>query len=328
MKALQQSGYGLPVEVVALLDVDAPQPGPDQVVVEMEAAPVHLADLKLINGDPGFRWYDMPRWPGHEGIGRVIQRGSSVNRFQIGDRVFLPVGAGTFRQQVPATAQDCIPAPEGDATQLCLMTLNARTALILLEDCGAVPGDWLIQNGANSSCGRFLIVLAREKGVRTVNIVRRESLVKELEELGADVVLVDPPDPDELASQVKGATGGADINVGIDCIAGAATVAIARCLATDGTVVNYGFMSGEHCQMAFQDMFLREIKLVGMNMSVERTPEQLQQEYARLAGMIAAGTLRARIAATYTLERAQDAFAHEAQTGAERDGKIIFLPNG
>ena len=328
MRALQQSAYGPPTEVVSLVDVAPPQPGPADMVVAVEAAPVHLADLKLINGDPGFRWYEMPRWPGHEGIGRVVNCGSDVNRFAAGDRVFLPVGCGTFREQVCVPAGDCIPAPEGDASQLCLMTLNARTALILLDEYGVKPGDWLLQNGANSSCGRFLIVLAKDKGVRTVNIVRRESLIEDLESLGADAVLVDPGDPDELALQVAAATGDAPIHVGIDCVAGAATVRIARCLAPGGTVVNYGFMTGEHCQMAFQDMFLRSVKLVGMNMSVQRTPEKLAEEYARLAGMIAAGTLRARIAATYTLDAAQTAFAHEAETGEQRNGKIILLPNG
>jgi len=328
MKALQQTAYGSPERVVRLVDVAEPEPASGEVVVEVEAAPVHLADLKLINGDPGFRWYDMPRWPGHEGIGRVIKRGSEVERFDIGDRVFLPVASGTFRQRVPVAADACIPAPEGDANQLCLMTLNGRTALILLEDFGVEPGGWLIQNGANSSCGRFLIVLAREKGVRTVNIVRRASLIPELTALGADAVLVDPGHPDELAAQVSAATGGAEINVGIDCVASLSTVAIARCLTAGGTVVNYGFMSGENCQMSFQDMFLKRIKLIGMNMKVERTPEELKTEYARLAALIASGTLRARIAATYTLDEAQQAFAHEAETGDKRNGKIILLPNG
>ncbi len=328
MKALQQTAYGPPAKAVQLVEVAAPEPGPSDLVVEVEAAPVHLADLKLINGDPGFRWYALPRWPGHEGIGRVIKQGAAVTQFQAGDRVFLPVGAGTFREQVAAPAAQCVPAPEGDASQLCLMTLNARTALILLEDFGLQPGDWLIQNGANSSCGRFLIVLAREKGVHTVNVVRRVALLDELASLGGDVVLVDPGNPDELASQVTDASNGAEISVGIDCVAGSATVAIARCLAPNGTVVNYGFMTGENCQMAFQDMFLKKIKLIGMNMAVERTPEQLRAEYARLASMIASGELHARIAAEYTLDQAQAAFAHEAETGEQRDGKIIILPNG
>jgi len=327
MKALQQIAYGAPADVVKLIDVAEPAPGAGDIVVEVEAAPVHLADLKLINGDPGFRWYQMPRWPGHEGIGRVVSAGTQVNRFAIGDRVFLPVGSGTFRQRVAAPADSCIPAPDGDATQLCLMTLNARTALILLEDFGVQRGDWLIQNGANSSCGRFLIVLAREKGVKTVNVVRRPELVDDLKDLGADQVIVDPGDPDELATQVSAATGGAEIHIGIDCVAGKATVAIARCLAPGGRVVNYGFMTGENCQMAFQDMFLKKISLIGMNMATQRTPEQLQAEYARLAGLLAEGALRAPIAATYTLATAQAAFAHEAETGAQRDGKIIILPN-
>jgi len=59
---------------------------------------------------------------------------------------------------------DCTPAPEGDALQLALTSLNGITASILVEEiAGAGEGDWLIQNGTNSSCGRFVIALAKAK---------------------------------------------------------------------------------------------------------------------------------------------------------------------
>ena len=328
MKALQQIAYGPPAEVVKLVDVEDPQPGPDEIVVEIEAAPVHLADIKFITGDEGFRWFEMPRWPGHEGIGRVVAKGDSVSVFDIGDRVFPPLGGGTYRQKLSAPASDCIAAPEGDAAQIGLMTVNGLTALILLDDYGLKPGDWLIQNGANSSCGRFLIVLARKKGMKTVNIVRRPELAAELEELGADIVLVASDDPDEMAARVAAATDNAEIPVGIDCVASTGTVAIARCLTQGGTVVNYGFMSGENSQMAFQDMFRNQVSLVGMSMTRRRTEEERQREFDYLSEMMTEGGMKARIAARYPLDQAQEAFAHELKSGTEREGKIIIVPNG
>lgn len=68
------------------------------------------------------------------------------------------------------------------------------------------PGDWVIQNSANSGVGSYAVQLARLRGYKTVNIVRRESAVAGVQAQGADVELVDG---DDLAGRVKAATGGA-----------------------------------------------------------------------------------------------------------------------
>ncbi len=330
MKALQQRAYGPPSQVVDLVELPEPTAGPGEIVVAVEAAAMHLADLKFINGDPGFRWFTFPRVCGHEGLGRVIALGTGVTTHRVGKRVLLPVGSGTFRQRLAVPAADCPPAPDGDPLQLALTTVNGMTAVILLEDYAGhlQPKQWIIQNGANSSCGRFIIHLAQEYGLKTCNIVRRPSLVAELKDLGADAVVVDGGSPDATAVAVKEATGGAELSVAFDCVAATGTETLARCLAKDGVVVNYGFMTGKNCEMAFQDLFLKKIKLVGMNMTNPRSEDQRRVIYAKLGGMIARGEMKARIAATYSLDRAQEAFAHQSRTGDERQGKIIILPNG
>ena len=328
MKGLQQIAYGNPTDVVRLVEVDEAIPQADEILVEVEAAAMHLADLKFIHGDPGFRWFDMPRWPGHEGLGRIVAMGDEVDGVQKGDRVFLPIGAGTFRQRVPARVTDCTPAPEGDAHQLALTSLNGITASILVEEiAGAGEGDWIIQNGANSSCGRFVIALAKERGAKTVNIVRRAELVDELRAIGADVVVVDTGDPDATAGLVKDATGGAEIAFGFDCVAALGTVSIARCLGHGGTVINYGFMTGANAEMAFEDMFGRNVSLEGMSLRTTRDAWERKDVLERLALMTAQGRLKAKVAGTFTLEQAQDAFALQAKTGSDRPGKVLILPN-
>jgi NADPH:quinone reductase-like Zn-dependent oxidoreductase len=225
-----------------------------------------------------------------------------------------------------------MPAPEGDAAQLSLMLVNGMTAVILLEDFAPLqPGDWLIQNGANSNCARYIIVLARERGVRTCNIVRRPEVVEELKALGADAVIMDSEDAFELAERVSVATHGAKLKLGLDMVAGAATGRMARCVSDGGIVVNYGFMSGQPCQIPFHDMFQKAVTLTGMSTGrgmAKRNMDQLRGIYAKLAAMIAKGQLHAAIAGTYTLDQAANAFHHAAKTGAERDGKVILLPNG
>jgi trans-2-enoyl-CoA reductase len=324
--ALVHDRYGEPEDVLRLEDLPAETPGEDEVILRMEAAAMHVADLRTVQGTTGFG-LPLPRTPGFEGIGIVLQAGSGVRRFRPGDRVFPPSGSGTFREELRAKASGCMPAPEGDAAQLSLLTINAPTAWVLLHGCAHLEADdWLIQNGANSSCGRYLIALAREAGVRTVNVVRRPAVAAELEALGADVVLLDG---DDLAARVGQATGGVAPRLGIDCVAGSATHRIAQCLAPGSVVACYGAMSGERCEMDFYLMFRNDLTLRGVSFRREinkRTRAQVQSMYRGLAERVADGRLRARIAATYPLREWRKAFAQAALTGEERDGKVVLLP--
>jgi NADPH:quinone reductase-like Zn-dependent oxidoreductase len=231
---------------------------------------------------------------------------------------------------VRCAAAGCLPAPEGDAIQLSLLTVNGPTAEVLLEDFADLkPGEWLIQNAANSSCGRYLIRLAKLKGVRTVNVVRRAEIVDDLRELGGDVVLLDGPD---LAARVAKAVNGAPIKYGVDAVAGDATQRIAECLAPGSPLASYGSMTNKRCEIDFYLLFNNDIRLVGVSFArqfaVKRTPQGVRQMYARLAKLMAEGTLVAKIAAVYPLERVVEACAHAARTGDDRDGKIVVRMRG
>ncbi|MBK6599652.1 MAG: zinc-dependent alcohol dehydrogenase family protein [Proteobacteria bacterium] len=324
-RAAVHDKYGDPAKVLRVIDVPAEVPGAGEVIIRMEAAAMHIADLRTIQGVPPFAM-PLPRSPGFEGIGRIIRVGEGVAASRIGERVFAPLASGTFREEVRCAAEACIPAPEGDAIQLSLMMVNGATAAVILEDYAKFErGDWLIQNAANSSCGRYLIRLAGLAGVKTVNVVRRPELVDEIRALGADIVLVDGPD---LAQRVAAATGGAPIKLGIDAVAGAATQRIAECLAPGSTVLSYGSMTNTRCELDFYLMFRNDIRLEGMSFARQfqklRQPAEVRALYAKLADLMARGVLVAKIAGVYPLDRIVEACARAALTGNERDGKVII----
>lgn len=333
MKALLHRRFGPPDEVLELVEDADPPLGPGQVRIRIEATPIHAGDLKNIAGEKimvrnptggGDLAVPLPQVPGIEGVGRIVEAEGDMGGLSMGQRVFLPIQCGSWRESLVTDAATLIPAPEGDPVQLSLM-VNALTADLALRDLVPLSaGDWVIQNGANSNVGRVLIALARQRGIRTVNVVRRMTVEPELLALGADVVV---QDGEGLAERVAAATGGAAIPLGLDGVAGPATGWLAGCVADDGLIANYGLMSGEPCHIEPWMLMYKRLTLTGYYMGYNRRRRPHEEQAAiitELAEMIVAGLLPARIAATYPLEGYGEAVRHAAREGTDRDGKIVF----
>ena len=163
------------------------------------------------------------------------------------------------------------------------------------------------------------------RGLRSVNVVRRESALALVRAQGGDVVLVDA---DDLPQRVKEASGGAAIRLGIDAVGGRATDRLARCLGEGATLVNYGMMSGEACVVTPQSFIFNDVTLRGFWLAkwFTRASRETQRAlYGELTQRVASGQLSAPIHASYSVQRIQEAVA-AANTG-ERDGKILIAPN-
>ena len=206
--------------------------------------------------------------------------------------------------------------------------MNGFTAYFLLRDYIKLnQGDWIIQNAANSNVGRYLIALAKEEGIKTLNIVRRESLFSELYELGATEVILDSQHEEEkMISNILSK----DIKLGIDAVAGTATEQLAKSIADEGLIVNYGTVTKEMCHISFWSLFRKKITLKGMSTLSGfeiRTEERVKEIHQNLALMANQSLLQTKIAATYGLEDYLKAYNHIDRTGTERDGKVVLLPN-
>ncbi len=237
-------------------------PEAGEVVIGMEAAVVHVADLHTVAGLEGFR-KPLPRTPGYEGIGRVLAVGPAVRNVAIGERVLSPIGSGTHREQVKVAADQLVHAPEGDAEQLALLSVNPASAFILLRDfVQLAKGDWIIQNAANSSIGRALLQLAGELKLRVVNVVKSPEVAAELANEGATSVLLDD---EHLAHRVSSTTNEAPIRVAFDALGGSATARLIACLDHGGTIVLHGAISGSLSEIPFHIMAARDIRLAVAN---------------------------------------------------------------
>ncbi len=324
LKAEYQSRGPIPQDVIKAVPFDQPQLQAGQVLLELLAAPINPSDVLTLTGHYGML-PPLPAVGGNEGVAKVIELGPEVNALPLGQTVLLPMGIGTWATHVVADASKLIALPnEVDSIQLSMITVNPPTASLLLSEfVDLQKGDWVVQNAANSGVGSYLITLAKLRGLKTVNIVRRESLVEPLLDAGADVVLVDGPD---LAEQVKKATEGASIQLGIDAVGGAATARMGEILSEGATLVNYGAMSGESCVMPPTVIIFKDITVRGFWLAKwfrTSTPTQQQELYGQLIGLIAEGKLSAPIHATYPVKDIKQAVA--AAASGQREGKIIVV---
>jgi NADPH:quinone reductase-like Zn-dependent oxidoreductase len=327
MKRIDITAYGAPEEVAHCVDVpDVGEPGTGEVVFDILAFPINPADISFCRGSYRLR-PPLPATPGAEGLGRVAAVGTGVSRVKPGDLV-INMQRENWAQRRRVQAKDAVPIPPGlDLAQAAMLRINPPTALLLLDDHAALAlGDWVIQNVANSAVGRHVIVLAKARGVRTLNVVRRDDVAGELRDLGADVVLQDGPD---LAERARAATGGAPIKLGIDAVSGEACRRIGDCITEGGVVVSYGSMSGQDPVMSRAAVNIHGVNLTGFNLGrglAKRTREQVRAIYADLAGKLRDGVLEAPIDAFYPIEEIRSALIRAQQGG--RDGKVLVLPNG
>lgn len=192
LKAEYQTRGPVPQDVIEAVPFEKPELEEGQVLLQMLAAPVNPSDVLTLTGMYGIL-PPLPAIGGNEGVAKVVEHGPGVTSPEVGQTVLLPVGIGTWATHMVAEAKSLIKLPNGvDPIQLSMITINPPTAsLMLSEFVDLQEGDWVIQNAANSGVGSYLITLAKMRGLKTVNVVRRESLVEPLLAAGADVVLVD-----------------------------------------------------------------------------------------------------------------------------------------
>ena len=327
MKKIVLDRYGEPDEVARCVDApDVGEPGPGEVVFDVLAFPINPADVWFCRGHYRLK-PALPATPGAECVGRVVAVGAEVLSVSPGDLV-INLQRENWAQRRRVREADVVRVPPDlPLLQAAMLRINPPTALLLITDIVALePGQWLAQNVANSAVGRWVIRLAKARGLRTLNVVRRESLFGELAALGADACLVDGPD---LAQRAAQASGGAPIRLALDAVSGQATARLADCVADGGTVCTYGSMSGEDPVVARGALIYRGVRLEGFMLGrfmERRSRAHVEAIYGELAGYLLRGELQAPVAKVYPIEAIGEALRH-AQRG-ERGGKILVAPNG
>jgi mitochondrial enoyl-[acyl-carrier protein] reductase / trans-2-enoyl-CoA reductase len=315
--------HGNPADVLRIESQPWPTPAQGEAVVKMSAAPINPADLNQIEGKYPIR-PQLPATPGFEGAGVVVDGGANVPDIGAGALVILPHNVGTWRDALAVKADELVAVPAGiEPAHAVMLKINPMTAWRLLHDyVDLKKGDWVIQNAANSATGRAVIQIAHELGYKTVNVVRRAELIDELRAEGGDVALVDG---ENLRHEVKDATSGAPVRLGLNAVGGESALRLANCLAPESTLVTFGAMSLQPLKIPNGLLIFKDLRFRGIWINKwydNATKKERMDTFRRLFEMAKRGLLKAKVEKSYPLSEAKAAVAHAAQ--GKRSGKIIF----
>jgi trans-2-enoyl-CoA reductase len=315
MQALRFHQFGKPLEVLRLEALDLPPLAGGEVRLKMLAAPVNPADLNLIEGTYGVK-PPLPAVPGIEGCGEVVE--SASPDFQPGDRAIILRRAGSWATHVQTEAGHLFKLPaEIDPIQAAMLKVNPATAWRLLTGFSTPAKDsWIAQNAANSAVGRCVIGLAKQLGLRTINLVRRPELLEELLALGADVVALDE-DAAVEAHKDKAPS------LAFNCVGGESALRLMNLLAPGGTHITFGAMARRPLTVPNGLLIFKNLNLRGLWITkwIESAPrEEIDEVYGRLA------TSRLSMPVDRLVSLADYADAIEAVNAPGRNGKVLLVP--
>ncbi len=320
--ACRLTGFGEKPPALSVENVAALEPRPGAVVVRMLAAPINPADLNVIEGTYG----ELPSLPstiGNEGVGVVERVGASVGEFFVGQTV-LPLAFGTWAEQMLVPVEALVALPEGlDPLQAAMLGVNPATAWRMIHDFANLqPGDWIVQNAANSGVGRAVIQLAKVLGIRTLNVVRRGELIEDLRASGGDVVVTEDVD---LRLEARDLCGANFPKLGLNAVGGASALNLANALCAGAPLVTYGAMGRQPLKIPNGLLIFKNISFQGfwLRRWKESAPlADVRAMYEKLAGYLAAGVLHTPVHKVFPLDQVVEAVAEAAME--RRSGKVLL----
>lgn len=319
--SVQFHTFGKAQEVTQLEQLELPTVGEGQVLVRMLFSPINPADLNFIQGNYGVK-PELPASPGIEGCAEVLE--SRAEGFSKGDKVIFIERVGTWQSHIVCDASKALRIPSEIAPeQAAMLKVNPATAWQILHAYADLkPGDWVIQNAANSGVGQSLIQVAKQLGLRTINTVRREGLEDELKALGADHVLLDDGD---LVAKVREICGDNMPKLASNAVGGDSALRQMDALAEHGTQVTFGAMSMRSLKVPNKFLIFKGISLRGLWITkwIAAAPrEEIQQVYDQLANWVIEGKLTQSIEKAYKPTDLAEALERSQQ--GERRGKVLL----
>ncbi|MFC4469830.1 NADPH:quinone oxidoreductase family protein [Streptomyces xiangluensis] len=288
-------------------EVPAPVPGPDQVLVKVEAASVDFVDTLIATG--GYQIpVPVPFTPGNNLAGRVVAVGPGASRFEVGDRVHGMAFIGAFAELAIVAESSLRPTPEGLSADLaCLTGSTYRTAYDALTSTARLkPGEDLVILGASGAVGSAAIGVGKAAGARVIACASNAEKLEFCRTLGADEV-VDYSALDLKAALKELCPKGA--GVVLDVVGGPYSEPALRATGYGGRFVVVGFAAGQVAKIPLNLVLLKGSIVTGYEIAdfERRNPEQTSANRQALEALLLDGHLKPPITGRYRLDQAAEA---------------------
>ena len=329
MRAWVVREFGEPADVLRLAELPDPQPGPNQVLIRVQAAACNFFDILLCQGRYQVK-PDLPFVLGAEVAGEIIAVGDAAAgpdvSWQVGDRVISYGLAGGYAELIAVDQSQVRPWPAGMTPgQAAGMFITYQTGYCALHHRARLqPGETLLVHAAASGVGTAAVQLGKAAGARVIGTAGGPRKCEAVAALGADEVI--DYSQSDVVHAVRERTGGRGADVIFDPVGGDVFDASRRVVAFEGRILVIGFTSGRFADAPTNHVLVKGYSVVGVHWGryVEQAPELVAEWQAALAELWAARKIDPVVGAELPLADAQGALQRLADRGTV--GKIVLFP--
>jgi NADPH2:quinone reductase len=327
MHAIRLHAFG-PAENLRYEEVEAPEPGPGQVRIAVQASGVHLLDTRLREGERmgPLPLPDLPAIPGREVAGVVEVAGADVDPDWLGRRVVAHLGTagGGYAERAVAPVASLHAVADHVSAEIAVAAIGTgRTALAILEIAAPGPEDTVLIPAAAGGLGALLTQGALRAGAEVVALAGGPEKVARAHELGATFAF-DYNNP-AWPEAVRDALDGSGVSVFLDGVGGGTGRQALDLVAAGGHVVVFGWSSGEPTEITTMDVVGRGITVDGaVGPRIMSRPGGLRGLETAALAAVAAGELAPLVNAPFAL--ADAASAHVALETRGTVGKVVLKP--
>lgn len=321
MRAVEILEHGGP-EVLQMMDVPVPAPGPGELLVRVTAAGVNFTDIGFRVGE--FK-RPLPLRLGKEAAGTVAGLGTGITGFTLGQRVVATLIDGAYAEYVAAPADQWVPIPDDlDDARACAAMMQGMTGHYLTHDAYAIrPRDTVLFQAAASGVSAFAVPMAKECGATVIGVVSHPEKAEAARAAGADHVIVSSEE--DFVAAVKRMTDGAGVRAVYDSVGRDTFARSIECLRPRGTLVLYGVASGPVTSFDTAEwlFYSKYVLSPSIENYVATRDDLLRRAEATFAGVLE-DRYRVEIGGVFPLTAVAD--AHRALADRQRTGKIILIP--
>lgn len=312
------------VEALKWADMPTPNPGPDEVLIEIKAASLNFPDILIVQNKYQIK-PSLPFVPGSEYAGVIQAIGSDVKHLAIGQAVACLSGTGGFGTHTLAPAKLCVPLPHQfpmvDAAAFIMIYATSYHALVDRAELKA--GETVLVLGAAGGVGSAAIQIAKAMGARVIAASSTQAKCELCKNLGADEVI--NYSTENLRDQIKLLTQGKGPDVVYDPVGGDFAEPAFRSIAWRGRYLVVGFAAGPIPSLPLNLALLKGASIVGVFWGdfAKREPKANAQMMATLLEWYGSGKIKPHIDSIVNMENLPQAYSRMGSR--EVMGKLVLV---